>query len=110
MTRDDKVIAGCSQTKRGKRGCSNLSDVYGFEVRAYPETKGVDRYPLVLMLEPLFRCNLACAGCGKYSTRIMSWTGADAGAVLVGCGGVWRAHRQYSRAANLSSIRKWPRS
>jgi len=27
--------------------------------------KGVQRYPLVLMLEPLFRCNLACAGCGK---------------------------------------------
>jgi len=27
--------------------------------------KGVRRYPLVLMLEPLFRCNLACAGCGK---------------------------------------------
>jgi hopanoid biosynthesis associated radical SAM protein HpnH len=26
---------------------------------------GVQRYPLVLMLEPLFRCNLACAGCGK---------------------------------------------
>jgi hopanoid biosynthesis associated radical SAM protein HpnH len=25
----------------------------------------VHRYPLVLMLEPLFRCNLACAGCGK---------------------------------------------
>lgn len=24
-----------------------------------------DRYPLVLMLEPLFRCNLACVGCGK---------------------------------------------
>jgi hopanoid biosynthesis associated radical SAM protein HpnH len=24
-----------------------------------------ERYPLVLMLEPLFRCNLACAGCGK---------------------------------------------
>lgn len=24
-----------------------------------------DRYPLVLMLEPLFRCNLACPGCGK---------------------------------------------
>src|ERR1700746_2891243 len=22
-------------------------------------------YPLVLMLEPLMRCNLACAGCGK---------------------------------------------
>lgn len=27
--------------------------------------RGVHRYPLVLMLEPLFRCNLACAGCGK---------------------------------------------
>src|SRR3954453_1640849 len=27
--------------------------------------KGRKRYPFVLMLEPLFRCNLACAGCGK---------------------------------------------
>ena len=27
--------------------------------------KGRERYPLVLMLEPLYRCNLACAGCGK---------------------------------------------
>src|ERR1700732_1622266 len=27
--------------------------------------RGVRRYPLVLMLEPLFRCNLACTGCGK---------------------------------------------
>ena len=27
--------------------------------------RGVKRYPVVLMLEPLFRCNLACAGCGK---------------------------------------------
>jgi len=26
---------------------------------------GRRRFPLVLMLEPLFRCNLACAGCGK---------------------------------------------
>jgi hopanoid biosynthesis associated radical SAM protein HpnH len=26
---------------------------------------GVKRYPLALMLEPLFRCNLACSGCGK---------------------------------------------
>ena len=34
---------------------------------------GVERYPLVLMLEPLFRCNLACAGCGKidYSEEIL---------------------------------------
>ena len=27
--------------------------------------RGIKRYPLVLMLEPLFRCNLECAGCGK---------------------------------------------
>jgi len=27
--------------------------------------QGKQRYPLVLMLEPLFRCNLTCAGCGK---------------------------------------------
>ena len=29
------------------------------------KVSGRKRYPLVLMLEPLFRCNLACAGCGK---------------------------------------------
>jgi hopanoid biosynthesis associated radical SAM protein HpnH len=27
--------------------------------------RGRQRYPLVLMLEPLFQCNLACSGCGK---------------------------------------------
>ena len=27
--------------------------------------KGRKHYPFVLMLEPLLRCNLACAGCGK---------------------------------------------
>ena len=26
---------------------------------------GRKRYPLAMMLEPLFQCNLACAGCGK---------------------------------------------
>ena len=32
------------------------------------------RYPLVLMLEPLFRCNLACPGCGKidYEDKILN--------------------------------------
>jgi hopanoid biosynthesis associated radical SAM protein HpnH len=36
--------------------------------------KGNKRYPLVLMLEPLFRCNLACAGCGKidYPDKILN--------------------------------------
>ena len=35
--------------------------------------RGRRRYPLVLMLEPLFRCNLACAGCGKidYPDKIL---------------------------------------
>ena len=35
--------------------------------------RGRQRYPLVLMLEPLFRCNLACAGCGKidYPDKIL---------------------------------------
>lgn len=35
--------------------------------------RGVKRYPLVLMLEPLFQCNLACAGCGKidYPKKIL---------------------------------------
>ena len=35
--------------------------------------RGTKRYPLVLMLEPLFRCNLACAGCGKiqYPAQIL---------------------------------------
>jgi len=39
-----------------------------FTVASYVITqklRGRKRYPLVLMLEPLFRCNLACAGCGK---------------------------------------------
>jgi hopanoid biosynthesis associated radical SAM protein HpnH len=34
-----------------------------YVVRQY--LAGRKRYPLVLMLEPLFRCNLACSGCGK---------------------------------------------
>jgi len=35
--------------------------------------RGRKRYPLVLMLEPLFRCNLVCAGCGKiqYPAQIL---------------------------------------
>jgi len=36
--------------------------------------KGKKRYPLVMMLEPLFQCNLACSGCGKiqYPREILS--------------------------------------
>ena len=39
-----------------------------FTVTSYvlrQKLRGNKHYPLVLMLEPLFRCNLACAGCGK---------------------------------------------
>lgn len=38
------------------------------------QLSGRKRYPLVLMLEPLFRCNLACAGCGKidYPDKILN--------------------------------------
>ena len=36
--------------------------------------RGIEKYPLVLMLEPLFRCNLACPGCGKidYENSILN--------------------------------------
>ncbi len=51
---------------------------------------GTRRYPLVLMLEPLFRCNLACAGCGKidYPKNILDKriSVADALAAIDECG------------------------
>jgi len=52
--------------------------------------RGRRRYPLVLMLEPLFRCNLACAGCGKidYPDAILNQrlSVADALAAVDECG------------------------
>ncbi|HET7032343.1 MAG TPA: radical SAM protein, partial [Casimicrobiaceae bacterium] len=51
---------------------------------------GRRRYPLVLMLEPLFRCNLACAGCGKidYPDKILDQriSVADALGAIDECG------------------------
>lgn len=51
---------------------------------------GNRRYPLVLMLEPLFRCNLACAGCGKidYPAPILNQrlSAADCLAAVDECG------------------------
>ena len=51
---------------------------------------GRKRYPLVLMLEPLFRCNLACSGCGKidYPNEILNQrlSVADALAAVDECG------------------------
>jgi hopanoid biosynthesis associated radical SAM protein HpnH len=51
---------------------------------------GRKRFPLVLMLEPLFRCNLACAGCGKidYPDKILNQRlpAADCLAAIDECG------------------------
>jgi hopanoid biosynthesis associated radical SAM protein HpnH len=50
---------------------SQMLTVAGYVLRQ--RLRGRARYPLVLMLEPLFRCNLACAGCGKiqYPVQIL---------------------------------------
>jgi hopanoid biosynthesis associated radical SAM protein HpnH len=71
--------------------------------------KGNKRYPLVLMLEPLYRCNLACAGCGKiqhpesvlntYLSPEECWAAADeCGAPVVSiAGGEPLVHPQIDR-------------
>jgi hypothetical protein len=45
---------------------------------------GRKRYPLVLMLEPLFRCNLACAGCGKIDWAVRALVRSDGRCVGTG--------------------------
>jgi len=49
-----------------------MARIGGYVVKQH--ALGRKRYPLVLMLEPLFRCNLACAGCGKidYPDKILN--------------------------------------
>ena len=42
---------------------AQMATVASYVVRQ--KLAGRKRYPLVLMLEPLYLCNLACAGCGK---------------------------------------------
>ena len=51
---------------------NQVLSIGGYIVRQH--LSGRQRYPLVLMLEPLFRCNLACAGCGKidYPDKILN--------------------------------------
>ena len=74
-------------------GGTCIAGVDGCNLRPEAEAEGRKRYPLVLMLEPLFRCNLACAGCGKIQyPAAHSEAGADAGGVLPRGGGV-RARR-----------------
>ncbi len=52
--------------------------------------QGRQKFPLVLMLEPLFRCNLACSGCGKiqHPTEILkqNLSPADCFAAAEECG------------------------
>jgi hopanoid biosynthesis associated radical SAM protein HpnH len=71
--------------------------------------KGRKRFPLVLMLEPLYRCNLACVGCGKiqhpeeilstYLTPEQCWAAAEeCGAPVVSiAGGEPLVHPQIDR-------------
>ncbi len=80
--------------------------------------KGVRRYPLVLMLEPLFRCNLSCAGCGKidYPDAILNQRLSidecldavdECGApVVVLAGGEPLLHREIADIATLIIARK----
>jgi len=70
---------------------------------------GIDKYPLVMQLEPLFACNLECAGCGKiqYPTDILRkrlspeecWAASeDCGApIVVIAGGEPLIHPQIDR-------------
>ena len=66
--------AGPGEYRQSERMSVPLSQMW--TVASYvlaQKLRGRKRYPLVLMLEPLFRCNLACAGCGKiqYPAQIL---------------------------------------
>src|SRR2546426_10372836 len=64
------------QTGQGDRSAMSVPAAQMWTVAAYvlrQKLRGRRLYPLVLVLEPLFRCNLACAGCGKiqYPAQIL---------------------------------------
>jgi hopanoid biosynthesis associated radical SAM protein HpnH len=82
--------------------------------------RGNKYYPLVLMLEPLFRCNLACAGCGKiqYPDHILNkrltpeqcWAAAEeCGAPMVSIpGGEPLIHKEIDQiVAGLVKMKKY---
>src|SRR5439155_12158610 len=60
--------AGTSISRQASAAIMSIPLLQKARIGAYiirQQLSGRRRYPLVLMLEPLFRCNLACAGCGK---------------------------------------------
>jgi len=66
---------------------------YALRVGSYiakQKLRGVKKYPLVLELEPLFACNLACTGCGKiqHPAQVLKqrMTVDDALAAVAECG------------------------
>ena len=63
-----------SATGEQADGSADIADVDGLATYMLKQKlAGRKRYPLLLMLEPLFRCNLSCAGCGKiqYPSQIL---------------------------------------
>src|SRR5580692_5906857 len=61
--RDQTEIRKCEEGNAVTVSIRQMTAVGSYIMRQ--RLKGRKRYPLVLMLEPLFRCNLACVGCGK---------------------------------------------
>jgi hopanoid biosynthesis associated radical SAM protein HpnH len=64
----DRNVRKTQGPKEGRPNNMAIPLSQAFTVASYvlrQKLRGIKHYPLVLMLEPLFRCNLACAGCGK---------------------------------------------
>ena len=60
-----KATRSLRRRKRDHSGSITSTDGSRRHLLLKQRLAGRKRYPLVLMLEPLFRCNLACFGCGK---------------------------------------------
>ena len=61
-------MMGAVEASSNLRGIMGIPFTQQFRIGRYlfgQKLAGRKRYPLVLMLEPLFRCNLSCAGCGR---------------------------------------------
>ena len=89
-----------------------VAKIGGYVVKQH--LTGRKRYPLVLMLEPLFRCNLACAGCGKidYPDEILNQrlSVADALEAVDECGAPVVVDRRRRAAAAQGDCRRSSRA